>query len=117
MDLRQENSCKINGGLVFCLFQDVLHNGGFPGGAHVEDLFHGTTEHLDEEVGVVLVLHRFQLIGHLFPVVVGVEQGDEIVEVEVFHHHVVDAVGLDARMGPGQLYLAYLLQYLLVFLV
>ena len=48
---------------------------------------------------------------------VGVQQGDEVGEVEVAQHHVVDAFGLDARMGAGELYLADFLEHLLVLLV
>ena len=63
------------------------------------------------------MLDEFELGGHALPVVLRVEEWDEVGEVEVADHHVVDAFGLDAAVGAGEAYLADFLQHLLVFLV
>ena len=77
----------------------------------------GAGEHLDEEVGVVLMVDGLQFGGDQLPVVGGVEEGHEGVEVEIADDHIVDAFGLDAAVGAGQAYLAHLFQHMEVFLV
>ena len=63
------------------------------------------------------MLHVFQFVSHLIPVVLGVEQRNEIVHVEVFDNHVVDTFGFDAGMCTSEFYFADFLEDLLVFFV
>ena len=85
--------------------------------AHIEDFVDRLREGFDKDVGVVLMLHFFEFGGYLRPVVDGIEQRYEVVEVEVSDGHVVDAFGLDAAVGTGQTDFAYFGKHLLVFLV
>ena len=76
--------------------QHLLYLCPLPWGAEVEELIEWFAEHLDQQVGIVLVVNAFEGGRYLVPSMVGVEQRDEVGEVEVAKHHVVNAFGFNA---------------------
>ena len=94
-----------------------LHFGGDPAFGEVEEIADRLAQFFDQEMRVVLMLDVFELQGYVVPVVGRVEEGDEIIEVEVVDNHIVDTFGLDARMGSGEFDFADFFEYVEVFFV